>query len=325
MLPHLPSTGYHTMAVESVPTAVPSRPDNALSPTVQDQVSTGTDKILSSPHVSEGPGRIANAPVPSVFRDDRGEIHRLRISSTAKDHSSAPGRSIRVNLLYSRADIMRSGYLHPLPKRDVVLSGRVEVWTLTADATVKRTYEAGESFEIEAYVPHILFSLDDSVVAEWWEEAHSGKITSLPTGLYCFHLTNCTAARPLRRSEVLVLPPVSEDCRRSERPHRSLFGSLSAPGTARRVREFGSCCRRRRHRQSPRMVDAGLLVRVCDGRSCGFHDHCGKEPTAQLRRGSVTLVRNVGSTFSLPLTLASFVAHKRILPVFPRTFPCISF
>jgi hypothetical protein len=38
-----------------------------LSPTVEDQVATGTAKILESPLISEGPGRIANSPVPSVF------------------------------------------------------------------------------------------------------------------------------------------------------------------------------------------------------------------------------------------------------------------
>jgi len=38
-----------------------------LSPRVADQVSTGTIAILESPHVTEGPGRIANAPVPSVY------------------------------------------------------------------------------------------------------------------------------------------------------------------------------------------------------------------------------------------------------------------
>jgi hypothetical protein len=38
-----------------------------LSPSVEDAVATGTKAILESPHISDGPGRIANAPVPSVF------------------------------------------------------------------------------------------------------------------------------------------------------------------------------------------------------------------------------------------------------------------
>ena len=50
----------------------PRRPANdsigaQLNPSVGDQVATGTDKILESPHISEGPGRIANSPVPSVY------------------------------------------------------------------------------------------------------------------------------------------------------------------------------------------------------------------------------------------------------------------
>jgi hypothetical protein len=38
-----------------------------LDATVDDHVPTGTPDVLESPHVSEGPGKIANAPVPSVF------------------------------------------------------------------------------------------------------------------------------------------------------------------------------------------------------------------------------------------------------------------
>jgi hypothetical protein len=40
---------------------------NILHPNVEDQVATGTEAILQSPHISDGPGRIANAPVPSVY------------------------------------------------------------------------------------------------------------------------------------------------------------------------------------------------------------------------------------------------------------------
>lgn len=41
--------------------------EELLEPTVSDHVPTGTPDILDSPHVSDGPGKIANAPVPSVF------------------------------------------------------------------------------------------------------------------------------------------------------------------------------------------------------------------------------------------------------------------
>jgi hypothetical protein len=116
----------------------------------------GTVAILDSPHVSEGPGRIANAPVPSIYVDDRGDIHRLRVGGK------------RINLLYSVKGVMRSGYLHPHTMHDTVISGRVEVWTLTETETIKTIYEQYQHFTIEPYVPHILHFLEDSVVAEWW-------------------------------------------------------------------------------------------------------------------------------------------------------------
>jgi hypothetical protein len=129
---------------------------STLSPVVGDHVPVGTVAILESPHVSEGPGRIANAPVPSIYVDDRGDIHRLRVGGK------------RINLLYSVKGVMRSGYLHPHTMHDTVISGRVEVWTLTEKETVKTIYEQYQHFTIEPYVPHILHFLEDSVVAEWW-------------------------------------------------------------------------------------------------------------------------------------------------------------
>ena len=130
-----------------------------LNPSVEDQVLIGTDKILQSPHVSEGPGRLANAPVPSVYSDDRGEIHRLRVG----------GR--RLNLLFSKESVMRSGYLHPNTMYDFVVSGQVEVWTLTMKETIKSVYGPKQSFQIEPYTPHILYFLEDTVLMEWWEGA----------------------------------------------------------------------------------------------------------------------------------------------------------
>jgi hypothetical protein len=52
--------------------------DQLLSVAVEDHVLVGSEQILSSLHVSEGPGRIATSPVPSIYYDDRGEIHRIR-------------------------------------------------------------------------------------------------------------------------------------------------------------------------------------------------------------------------------------------------------
>lgn len=121
--------------------------------------SKGTLQILDSPHVSEGPGRIASAPIPSVFSDDRGSIHRLRI-----------GRQ-RVNLLYSHKECMRSGYLNSVRTYDFVLEGKVELWLLTPEGTEKKTYKKHECFTVEAYVPHILYFLEESNIVEWYDGA----------------------------------------------------------------------------------------------------------------------------------------------------------
>jgi hypothetical protein len=124
---------------------------------VTDQVPVGTEDILKSPHVSEGPGRIANSPVPSVYNDDRGEIHRIRVGQR------------RMNILFSRTGVMRSGYLHPHDMYDFVVSGKVEVWTLNARGTEKKQYGPREFFKLDPYTPHVLHFLEDTITLEFWE------------------------------------------------------------------------------------------------------------------------------------------------------------
>jgi hypothetical protein len=131
---------------------------SGVSVTVIDQLPVGTPDILNSPHVSEGPGRIARAPVPSIYVDDRGDIHRLRVGHQ------------RLNLLYSKQGVMRSGYLHPHPLHSIVISGEVEVWTLEESGTMKTTYSQYDHFTIPPYVPHILYfpKSNETILAEWW-------------------------------------------------------------------------------------------------------------------------------------------------------------
>ena len=135
---------------------MPEEDEVNWSPSVEDDVVVGNPKILSSPHVSEGPGHVAKAPVPSVYVDDRGDIHRLRVGHK------------RINLLYSKKGVMRSGYLHPNTTHDFVINGKVEVWRLTPTQTEKTIYGPCEHFEIAPYVPHILNFLEDTSLLEWW-------------------------------------------------------------------------------------------------------------------------------------------------------------
>jgi hypothetical protein len=124
---------------------------------VKDYVPVGTKEILLGPHVSEGPGRIANSPVPSIYQDDRGEIHRLRVGHR------------RMNVLYSKEGVMRSGYLHPHSMNDFIVSGKVEVWTLSLEGTNKRIYSAHEFVALDPYTPHILHFLEDTILLEYWQ------------------------------------------------------------------------------------------------------------------------------------------------------------
>lgn len=124
-------------------------------------VGVGTARILTDPRTTKAPDRI-NQPVhvPSVYEDGRGEIHNFRIGDK------------RINLLYTKAGVMRSGDIHKTSQRDFVFTGRVRVWTLDASdggTTIKRTYGPNEYVEIPPYVPHVFEFVEDTVMAEWWD------------------------------------------------------------------------------------------------------------------------------------------------------------
>lgn len=171
-----------------------------FSAAVGDQVPVGSVEILSSPHVSEGPGKIANAPVPSIYVDDRGDIHRLRVGGK------------RVNLLYSVQNVMRSGYLHPHEMHDTVVAGKVEVWTLTETGTVKTVYSQYDHFVIHPYVPHILYFLEDSILCEWWNVTDFScyyyhpyrKIIDIQNSLIARDLTSNASASGTGRHQRLI-------------------------------------------------------------------------------------------------------------------------
>lgn len=86
-----------------------------------------------------------------------GEIHRLRCG----------GR--RINLLYSKKDVMRSGYLHNHKTFSFVVKGKVEVWMLKQEGTEKTVYGQNEFFTVDSWFPHILHFLSDTIIVEFWE------------------------------------------------------------------------------------------------------------------------------------------------------------
>jgi hypothetical protein len=119
----------------------------------------GTPDILSHLDVVEAPPNVNQPiPVPSIYRDERGEIHNLKI------------RDERLNLLFSKAGVKRSGDLHVDTQHDFVFSGKVRVWIMNENGITEKTdYGPNQYIAIPPYVPHIFEFLEDTVIAEWWD------------------------------------------------------------------------------------------------------------------------------------------------------------
>ncbi|CAB9523665.1 expressed unknown protein [Seminavis robusta] len=114
--------------------------------------------LLESSNVTPAPPSVNRPiPVPSVYLDERGEIHNLQVGG------------LRINLLSSKKGVMRSGDIHQNTQHDFVVKGKVEVWKLTANGTQKTIYHSYDYVRIEPFVPHIFHFLEDTIMAEWWE------------------------------------------------------------------------------------------------------------------------------------------------------------
>lgn len=119
----------------------------------------GTARLLiDSPNIVQPTAVNKPIPVPSVYQDGRGEIHNLLVGDK------------RINLLYTRMGVMRSGDIHANTQHDFIFEGQVEVWMLQRNgSTAKQVYGPYSYIQIPPYVPHIFSFLEDTVMAEWWE------------------------------------------------------------------------------------------------------------------------------------------------------------
>jgi hypothetical protein len=97
----------------------------------------GTDAIFTSssnviPHhcsdVDSNPHKRMGIPTPSIYSDNRGEIHNIKVNNDK-----------RINILYTKRGYLRSGDLHPNTQCDFVFSGKLRVWTLEDDGSTKIT------------------------------------------------------------------------------------------------------------------------------------------------------------------------------------------
>mmetsp|Transcript_10733 Transcript_10733/g.23787 ORF Transcript_10733/g.23787 Transcript_10733/m.23787 type:complete len:222 (+) Transcript_10733:162-827(+) len=130
----------------------------------------GSDAIFSSPNVVPPqtirpqeviplPPKEDGIPAPSIYYDDRGEIHNIKVDNKH-----------RINILYTKTGHLRSGDLHPNEQCDFIFSGKVKVWTLAEDgSTNTATYGKHEFISIARGTPHVFEFVEDTVMAEWWE------------------------------------------------------------------------------------------------------------------------------------------------------------
>ena len=157
--------------------------DNQIKPPSinfpEDGRHVGKDAIFSSPNVISPTNRrhIPSSssiniddgiPTPSIYYDDRGEIHNVKLNN---QH--------RINIRYTNSGYLRSGDIHPNTQCDFIFSGSVKIWTLSnIDGSTKTTtYSKYDFIKIPRGVPHVFEFIEDTVMAEWWED---------PSGFECW-------------------------------------------------------------------------------------------------------------------------------------------
>lgn len=134
----------------------------------RDGALVGSKELLDSPNVVN-PTNAVNEPIPtpSAYVDGRGEICNTKTSVGDDNKYDLPER---INILYTRRGVMRSGDIHANFQCDFVFAGSVEVWSLLKDGSTKKvTYGSKQYVEIPPYTPHIFHFVADTVMAEWWE------------------------------------------------------------------------------------------------------------------------------------------------------------
>ena len=96
--------------------------------------------------------------IEKVHSDSRGETHSLT--------SELLTNCEEVAYFYTRKGISRGGCIHPSSREHLcVINGEIQY--VYGDDMQKITLYEGDSFTIEANVPHYFTSITDSLVMEW--------------------------------------------------------------------------------------------------------------------------------------------------------------
>lgn len=120
-------------------------------------VEDGDSNIYSSSLVSK-PETKPGALESPVFEDIRGKIERKEFGGN------------KFNIIETKKGFMRSGDLHKNRQFDLVLSGRIELWTLDKDgATKKEIVSPNQLVVLGKNVPHLFHFLENTVMIEYWD------------------------------------------------------------------------------------------------------------------------------------------------------------
>lgn len=127
---------------------------------------TGDKNIINDLNVSHGETKPGELDKP-IHEDVRGVIQRLNKNSLDwiepnKIYYPLP------NILYTKKGFMRSGDLHKNVQYDIIISGKLELWTLQKGDTIKDTLGPNTFIILHPYIPHLFNFLEDTVMLEWW-------------------------------------------------------------------------------------------------------------------------------------------------------------
>lgn len=99
----------------------------------------------------------------TVNEDVRGSISRITMPEA--------GTERKVNLLFTRAGVARSGDQHDdAVQYDMVLSGEWHIWCRQDGEDRMMVKREGDLFQIPPGVPHLFLCTKDSWMLEWWSK-----------------------------------------------------------------------------------------------------------------------------------------------------------
>jgi mannose-6-phosphate isomerase-like protein (cupin superfamily) len=115
----------------------------------------GTLDIYSDSLVTKTESKPGALETP-IHEDTRGKIERKTFGD------------FKYNIIETKKGFMRSGDIHKNTQFDLVLSGKIEIWTLVKGETKKTIVESNQYVVVRPNTPHLFNFLEDTVMIEYW-------------------------------------------------------------------------------------------------------------------------------------------------------------